>query len=261
MAGYKEWIDNAEVKIDYFSAFLKAWIAFNAWYNYSGEVSKGTDQQCIEFISEQSNRFKSYIINLLEQENSESKTYKDNLAKLHEALLNSPITSQEYFGFQQDISFSKVAVKNRKSEEHFDFRSINYRCSKNHGKIITIVKDIKSSKELFHHEQDEWNLDEIKQQTDFNSLTPERQNKCEECYNNMIPYIVTSVLSDIESDSNSIGAYWFIEDNNKISEAIVKILYMLRCCLAHGNITPDKKTSDVYRYAYEVLLTPLIKLK
>ena len=24
MAGYKEWIENAEVKIDYFSAFLKA---------------------------------------------------------------------------------------------------------------------------------------------------------------------------------------------------------------------------------------------
>ena len=26
MAGYKEWIENAEVKIDYFSAFLKAWM-------------------------------------------------------------------------------------------------------------------------------------------------------------------------------------------------------------------------------------------
>ena len=39
MAGYKKRIENAEVKIDYFSAFLKAWIAFNAWYNYSGEVN------------------------------------------------------------------------------------------------------------------------------------------------------------------------------------------------------------------------------
>lgn len=46
MAGYKEWIENAEVKIDYFSAFLKAWIAFNAWYNE--EIHEKTDQQCIE---------------------------------------------------------------------------------------------------------------------------------------------------------------------------------------------------------------------
>lgn len=46
MAGYKEWIENAKVKIDYFSAFLKAWIAFNAWYNE--EIHEKTDQQCIE---------------------------------------------------------------------------------------------------------------------------------------------------------------------------------------------------------------------
>ena len=49
MAGYKEWIENAEVKIDYFSAFLKAWIAFNAWYNE--EIHEKTDQQCIETVS------------------------------------------------------------------------------------------------------------------------------------------------------------------------------------------------------------------
>ena len=60
MAGYKEWIENAEVKIDYFSAFLKAWIAFNAWYNE--EIHEKTDQQCIEKICDDS-RFKSYITN------------------------------------------------------------------------------------------------------------------------------------------------------------------------------------------------------
>ena len=35
---------------------------------------------------------------------------------------------------------------------------------------------------------------------------------------------------------------------------------MIRCCLAHGDITPDKKTSEVYRYAYEVLLIPLLTI-
>ena len=56
-------------------------------------------------------------------------------------------------------------------------------------------------------------------------------------------------------------AYLFVNDNDRIAAAIIQILYMLRCCLAHGDITPDKKTSDVYRYAYEVLLCPLKKLK
>ena len=34
MPGYKDWIDAIDIKVDYFSAFMKAWIAFNAWYNF-----------------------------------------------------------------------------------------------------------------------------------------------------------------------------------------------------------------------------------
>ncbi len=46
MSGYKEWIDNAEINIDYYSAFLKAWIAFNAWYNY--EINGKTDNNVLK---------------------------------------------------------------------------------------------------------------------------------------------------------------------------------------------------------------------
>lgn len=42
MPGYKDWIDTVDIKIDYYSAFMKAWIAFNAWYNYSGEIAGKT---------------------------------------------------------------------------------------------------------------------------------------------------------------------------------------------------------------------------
>ena len=42
---------------------------------------------------------------------------------------------------------------------------------------------------------------------------------------------------------------------------IVIILYMLRCCLAHGDISPDESANKVYKYAYEVLCAPLRKLK
>lgn len=262
MSGYKEWIENAEVKIDYFSAFLKAWIAFNAWYNFSGEIPSGNDQQCIEKICDDS-RFKTYITNLLSSNDNEATAFKNNLAKLHETLNNSPIKSQEYFGVKQDISFSKVQTKNKKSGHHFTFRNVLYTCSKSHGKIITVVTDIKKHSELFRYEQDEWDFDALKQQTDYITLTQERKNKCAECYNEMNPYIESSVLSLTENEKlgTKIGTYLFIRDYDKIAEAIIKILYMLRCCLVHGDITPDLKTSEVYKYAYEVLLVPLLKLK
>lgn len=44
MPGYKDWIDAIDIKVDYFSAFMKAWIAFNAWYNFSGEVTGKNDK-------------------------------------------------------------------------------------------------------------------------------------------------------------------------------------------------------------------------
>ena len=259
MAGYKEWIENAEVKIDYYSAFLKTWIAFNAWYNE--EIHEKTDQQCIERICEDS-RFESYITNLLDADDNESKAFRNNIAKLHESLNNSPIKSQDYFGVKSNISFSMVLERNRKSEHYVVFRNINYRCNKNHGRFITIVTDSKRGIELLNCEQEEWNLDSLKQQTDFENLSAERQTKCEECYIEMRPYIESSVLSisEDEKQSTKIGAYLFIKNHEKIAEATIKILYLLRCCLAHGDITPDKKTNDVYRYAYEVLLTPLQKL-
>lgn len=30
MPGYKDLIEQADIKVDYYSAFMKAWIAFNA---------------------------------------------------------------------------------------------------------------------------------------------------------------------------------------------------------------------------------------
>jgi len=121
----------------------------------------------------------------------------------------------------------------------------------------------KNGTELLRYEQDEWDIDALRQQTDYINLSQEKKTKCEECYNEMIPYIVSSVLSNSEDEKQGtqIGTYLFIKSYDKIAEAIIKILYMIRCCLAHGDITPDRKTSDVYRYAYEVLLTPLLKLK
>ena len=67
MAGYKDWIDAIDIKVDYFSAFMKAWIAFNAWYNCSDEVPGKNDKECIEYIASQTNRFKTYTMGLIEK--------------------------------------------------------------------------------------------------------------------------------------------------------------------------------------------------
>lgn len=266
MPGYKDWIDAIDIKVDYFSAFMKAWIAFNAWYNFSGEVTGKTDKDCIEFIGSKTNRFKTYIENLLSFDSAEGKTFKENLASLHSALLSAAITTQEYIGVRQTVSFSDVAVRNTNANEHFEFRNVKYECSRAHGKITTVVTEVKTGTEVLRYEQDEYSPDDLQQQSAYKRLSAERQSKCSDCYAKLTPYISRSVLAAPDDQKNerkhiTIGSYSFVNDPSRISQAIVIILYMLRCCLAHGDISPDESANSVYRYAYEVLCAPLRKLK
>lgn len=260
MPGYKDWIDAIDIKVDYFSAFMKAWIAFNAWYNNSGEVPPGNDNTCIEYIASQTNRFKSYIINLINAEDSDGTAYRENLAKLHCSLLSAAITTQEYIGVRQAISFSEVAVKNKNALARRDFYQNHYECTRSHGKTKTRITAKVSGVELFSFEQDGYDIEVLKQQSTYKRLTSTQRTQCEACYKEITPYLITSVL-DSGQNSKTIGAYNFINNADKISEAVIIVLYMLRCCLAHGDISPDEASNDVYRYAYEVLCAPLMKLR
>lgn len=260
MPGYKDWIDAIDIKVDYFSAFMKAWIAFNAWYNFSGEITGNNDKECIEFIAGQSNRFKSYTMNLINAEDADGSAYRENIAKLHGALLHAPITTQEYIGVRQSVSFSEVAVKNANNRAQKDYYHYHYECTRARGKTKTVVTLKSTGASVFSFEQEGYDIDVLRQQSDFIGLTPTQKEQCEKCYVQLMPYRITSVLSS-EQNAKKKGAYSFVNDAGKISEAIVIVLYMLRCCLAHGDISPDESANAVYKYAYEVLYAPLKKLK
>ena len=263
MPGYKDWIDAIDIKVDYFSAFMKAWIAFNAWYNNSGEIQGKNDKEHIENIGGTTNRFKTYMENLLSADSVEGNTFRENLALLHSALLSAAITTQEYIGVRQTVSFSEVAVKNSNARERFEFRNVKYECTRAHGKITTVVSLVSNGSELFRFEQDEFSFEELSQQSAFLHLTETRKQKCKECYLKLIPYKTKSVLTNSDRPESflPIGSYRFVLDVGEISQSIVIILYMLRCCLAHGDFLPDESANTVYRYAYEVLCAPLKKLK
>lgn len=260
MPGYKDWIDAIDIKVDYFSAFMKAWIAFNAWYNFSSEVTGKNDKECIEYIAGQTNRFKTYMMNLINAEDADGSAYRENIAKLHGALLRAAITTQEYIGVRQSVSFAEVAVKNANTLKRKDYYQNHYECSRAHGKTKTVITVKSTGAAVFCFEQEGYDLDVLRQQSDFLHLTPTQKAQCEECYRELTPYRITSALASGQT-AKQIGAYNFVNSTEKISEAIVVILYMLRCCLAHGDISPDESANEVYKYAYEVLCAPLRKLK
>lgn len=68
MPTYKDWIKEIDLNIDYFSAFIKAWIAFNSWYR--SEYTERSDREIIERIKMQNNRFKGHIETFLDGNNN-----------------------------------------------------------------------------------------------------------------------------------------------------------------------------------------------
>ena len=162
--------------------------------------------------------------------------------------MNAAITTQEYIGVRQSVSFAEVAVKNANTLKRKDYYQHHYECSRAHGKTKTVVTVKATGASIFCFEQEEYDIDVLRQQSDFIALTQRQQEQCEECYRELTPYRITSILASGQT-------------TKQISEAIVIILYMLRCCLAHGDISPDESANEVYKYAYEVLCAPLKKLK
>ena len=160
----------------------KAWIAFNAWYNFSGEVTGKNDKECIEYIASQSNRFKTYMMNLINAEDADGSAYRENIAKLHGSLLNAAITTQEYIGVRQSVSFAEVAVKNANTLKRKDYYQYRYECSRAHGKTKTVVTVKTTGVSVFCFEQDGYDIDVLRQQSGFVDLTQRQKEQCEECY-------------------------------------------------------------------------------
>ena len=127
MPTYKDWIKEIDLNIDYFSAFIKAWIAFNSWYR--SEYTERSDREIIEKIKTQSNRFKGYIETFLDKNNNSEKAlmFRESLSKLQEALVNATISTQERGGVTQQISFSEIAINNPKIIAEGDYRQTRYK--------------------------------------------------------------------------------------------------------------------------------------
>ena len=255
MPSYKDWIRKIDIDVDYYSAFIKAWIAFNAWYR--SEYHERTDREIIERLKTDNNHFKSYIETLLDKGNTtnEANLFQKNLSNLQSTLVSAAITTQERSGMNKQISFSEIALNNPKSILEEDYRTTHYKVQRTRQAITTLVhRKNKPTDVYFQFEQARYDETALDIHPDFLKLSTEQQGQCKAFYKKVCPYVTESVLST-DRDNNVI----FIPERTKVSRGIIEVLYLLRCSLMHGEVTPDDNSSEVYKYAYYLLKAVLIK--
>ena len=255
MPSYKDWIRKIDIEIDYFSAFVKAWIAFNSWYR--SEYSDRTDREIVERLKTQNNHFKGYIETLLDRNNNtdESMEFKANLDKLQNALVSAAIVTQERSGVNQQILFSQIAINNPKNSIEEDYRYTHYSIKRTNEKTTTVIhKKGDPSTEYFRFEQNAYDKTQIDIHPDFARLGTEQRGQCLAFYKQVCPYVTESVLTK-DRDNKIV----FITERAKVSRGLIEILYLLRCSLMHGEVFPDKNSNEVYKYAYYILASVLKK--
>lgn len=249
MSNYKDWIRKIDIEVDYFSAFIKAWIAFNAWYR--SVYKERTDRDIIEKIKSDNNDLKGYIESLLDENNNtdEAIEFRNNLTFLQSKLVSVPIFTQERGGVNQQISFSEIAINNPKTISEGDYRTTHYKIQRTRQSVKTLVHKKTDPTEIyFSFEQEKYDDTALDVHSDFLRLSLEQRGQCKAFYKEVRPYVVESVL--YKDRNNNIR---FVAERAKVSRGVIEVLYLLRCSLMHGEVTPNNNSAEVYRYAYYVL--------
>jgi hypothetical protein len=250
------YVENAEAwkalsNIDYFTYFVKAWIPFNAWYrnSYPGLESDG---EIMHQIRSQPNSFKNRIISLLENTDSDSVVFKENLYHLHHQLERNHVYNK---GVR--LSLENIVVEeNPIRTETRTYRGFSYNVeidASNKRKITSTIIDIRSVIRLDICQNNGHNWDEIVNHSQYRRLPPECKRILKTCYEEVNPRKAASLLATDPSDAIKIGSYNFRNDPELIAKAIITVIYNLRNSLFHGQLVPDRNTQLVYEPAYHML--------
>lgn len=257
------YVENAEAwkalsNIDYFTYFVKAWIPFNAWYRNS-YPSLESDAEIMQQIKTQPNRFKNRIISLLQNTDSDSIVFKENLSRLHYQLERNPIYNR---GVR--ISFENIVVEeNPHTIETRTYRGFSYKVeidTGNRKKVTSTIIDPKSVTRLNISQTNGYDLDEIINATQYDVLPPECKRILKACYEEVNPRKAVSLLVTDATNTIKIGNYNFVNDSELIAKAIITVIYTLRNSLFHGQLVPDRNTQLVYEPAYHILRMLVLSL-
>lgn len=246
----EKWLQLSE--IDFFTHFVKSWIPFNAWYR-TNYPDAGNDRTAINQIKVGSNRFKDGFRRLIQNSNLESKDFNNNLAQLHYYLENALLSSGD-----SQISFTKILEIDKsnllRTETYRKYQYyINIELEDRSAKVKCVQVTVKNATSTsLNYRHNSFDAEHLNIQANT-KLTVAQKEYLIPLFNQCNPRKINSLIVGEHEEYMKIGEYCFKKDEGRLFSALVEILYSLRNGLFHGEIVPDKHSSKVYKYAYEVL--------
>lgn len=239
-----QWRNLAEV--DYFSQFIKIWIAFNAWMRtLDHTITK--DRALINKVKADGSRVKRSFESLLKNNDQNSIHFKALVAGLHISLENVILTPND--GAER-VSFTAIQVMENLNAIHtFSHNNLIYRAEKKSSvwevEIIARNRSQKYFRTLTTH-----SLTSITSDINFQNLSQSQRSRLETCFQEINPRKPTNlILNGVQQ----VGGVRMIDDFDLLFKGVVEILYLIRCALFHGRVVPNSEMNRVYKHGYEIL--------
>lgn len=271
----ENWIKMSD--LDYFTMFIKSWLPFNAWYmkDFYDETSsptRTTDRDIINYLKNNSNRYRDKIIALLRNDDDESRRFKANISQLHFELQSHTIPNE-----QERISFSTINLdKNPLLQHVVSFGHYNYKVEfkiqlpRTQKRWICEVITRRTGQTIHRVELFEWSLTALYADIDYRGIPQDKKQYLDGCFHEMNPKKPEIIILNPQRINNAAGTstiytapagsliidemknLYFVKDYELISKVIIQMLYELRCKLFHGELDPIASNLGIYESAYQI---------
>lgn len=243
--------------VDYLGQFVKAWMAFNAWYRSS--YADRTDRNIITEFKWQPNPVRNKLVPLLTRTDGEdADQFRADIGLLHYRLENYHISSGRD-GDKERITLTSVFLKELppflETDQHFNYVfSVSRPAS---GKIETTVKN-KAGALVLNLSQSKYNMQELENHASYALLPVSLRPKVRNMYQQAAPRLLRDLLSFNNRDAGEpahikCGSFQFPCGRQNLFAGTSEVIYQLRCTLFHGELEPTGQASECYEPAYRIL--------
>lgn len=238
-------------EIDYLGQFVKVWLAFNAWYRNA--YSESQDRKIVNELKWNSNPVGNALRPLLERQSEDAEQFRSAIGLLHHRLEHYEIQTGKAEE-KQRITFRKVYLRDRTPRlETANSYGFTFKVERKAGGSVEITVLNKSSRAILQHQQTKYDLADLAAIPAFSALRPNQQNCLRELYEDSAPREISDLLTQRNIEPIKCGSYSFYCSREDLLAAVIEVVYLMRCHLFHGELSPTKQASECYEPAYRII--------
>jgi hypothetical protein len=242
------WMSLSE--IDYLGQFVKAWLAFNAWYRNAYMETR--DREIINEFKWNPNPVLNKLRPLLLNDTEDAQQYRAEIGLLHHRLENYELHCGKGTE-KQRITLTNIYLRDNppitKTGLHWGY---NFTVERQANKQVRIeVKDRKGNIVL-NHLQTHFDPTDLEAHGAFKILSTNIQGFLRQLYKQIAPQWVGNLTEGAETPIEC-GAHKFCCGRDALFAGVVEALYLMRCTLFHGELVPSKEAIACYEPAYRLV--------